>query len=134
MSIARLMKTPETMKGRKLLIRLHETNIEKIRPDGLYIATATIKRYYTSTKRVDIEYVVEEEKQQLQLEHGFYQKDCTPVPFLPEKRRKGRSTGGVHCGWAMYREGEGIADIGEDVYELMEQQQQKEHVYRTPPH
>ena len=114
------MKTPEAMKGRKLLIRLHEPGIERIRPDGLYMATAKVTKYYTSNKWVNLEYVVEDEKAKLQLEHGFYQKDCTPVPFLPEKRRKGRSQGGVHCGWAMYHEGEGVADIGEGVYELMD--------------
>jgi hypothetical protein len=109
------MKTPEAMKGRKLLIRLHEPGIERIRPDGLYMATAKVTKYYTSNKWVDLEYVVDDEEARLHLHKKFYQKDCTPVSF-PDNRRL-RKQGGFHCGWTMYREG--VADIGEDVYELM---------------
>jgi hypothetical protein len=109
------MKTPEAMKGRKLLIRLHEPGIKRVRPDGLYMATAKVTKYYTSNKWVDLEYVVGDEEARLHLDRKFYQKDCTPVSF-PDNRRL-RKQGGFHCGWTMYREG--VADIGEDVYELM---------------
>jgi hypothetical protein len=109
------MKTPEAMKGRKLLIRLHEPGIERIRPDGLYMATAKVAKYYTSNKWVDLEYVVDGEEARLHLDRKFYRTDCTPVAFAQSKRLKQR--GGVHCGWTIYREE--AADIGEDVYELM---------------
>ena len=90
MTIKQLMKTPDAMKGRKLLIRHHEAEIEQIRHGGLYMATATIKRYYTSTKWVDIEYVVEDssgelEKNKLHLDQKFYRKDCTPEAFTHKK-------------------------------------------------
>ena len=110
------MKTPEAMKGRKLLIRLHEPGIERIRPDGLYMATAKVTKYYTSNKWVNLEYVVDDEEARLHLDKKFYQKDCTPVSF-PDNRRL-RKQGGFHCGWTMYREG--VADIGEDVYKLLD--------------
>ena len=109
------MKTPEAMKGRKLLIRLHEPGIERIRPDGLYMATAKVTKYYTSNKWVNLEYVVDDEEARLHLDRKFYRTDCTPVAFAQSKRLKQR--GGFHCGWAIYREE--AADIGEDVYELM---------------
>ena len=109
------MKTPEAMKGRKLLIRLHEPGIKPLRPDGLYMATAEVTKYYISNKWVDLEYVVDDEEARLHLDKKFYQKDCTPVSF-PDNRRL-RKQGGFHCGWAIYREE--AADIGEDVYKLM---------------
>ena len=109
------MKTPEAMKGRKLLIRLHEPGIKPLRPDGLYMATAEVTKYYISNKWVDLEYVVDDEEARLHLHKKFYQKDCTPEAFAQSKRLK--HSGGFHCGWAIYREE--AADIGEDVYKLM---------------
>ena len=84
------MKTPEAMKGRKLLIRLREPGIEPIRPDGLHMATAKVTKYYTSNKWVDLEYVVEDEKAKLHLDRKFYRTDCTPVAFAQSRRLKQR--------------------------------------------
>ena len=115
------MKKAEGMKDRKMLIRLHDPGLLPIRPDGLYMATAKVTKFYISTKWVDLKYVAENaagnlEKGKLHLDKKFYQKDCTPVSF-PDNRRL-RKQGGFHCGWTMYREG--VADIGEDVYKLLE--------------
>ena len=60
---------------------------------------------------------MDDEEARLHLDRKFYQKDCTPVSF-PDDKRLIKKQGGVHCGWTMYREG--VADIGEDVYKLLD--------------
>jgi hypothetical protein len=115
------MKRTDGMKDRKLLIRLYEKEIERIRPNGLYTATAKVTRFYKSTKWVDLDYVIPDEEGNLEpgklhLERDFYRTDCTPKAFPDDRRRKRR--GGLHCGWAMYREN--VADIGENIYRLMD--------------
>ena len=89
------------------------------------MATAKVTKYYSSIKWVDVEYVVldstgELEKNKLHLDQKFYRKDCTPVSFAHHltQHKRLKKKNGVHCGWTMYREG--VADIGEDVYELMD--------------
>ena len=86
------------------------------------MATAKVTKFYKSTKWVDLEYVVLDntgklEKGKLHLDSMFYRTDCTPEAFAPSKRKTSRHDG-VHCGWAMYREG--AADIGEDFYKLLD--------------
>ena len=115
------MKTPEAMKGRKLLIRLHEPGIKPLRPDGLYMATAEVTKYYISNKWVDLEYVIPDkqgdlEPGKLHLDREIDRKGCIPEAFAGNKRTKKR--GGVHCGWAMYKKD--VTGIGEDSNELLE--------------
>ena len=113
------------MKDRKLLIRLHEKGIERIRPNGLYTATAKVTRFYKSTKWVDLDYVIPDEEGNLEpgklhLDKTFYRVDCTPVHFPPQYTavtNRMKSNGGTHCGWAMYLKD--ATDIGEDFSKLL---------------
>ena len=121
-TVLELMKTADGMKDRKLLIRLHEKGIKRIRPNGLYTATAKVTKFFKTTKWVDVEYIISDsstgklEKEKLHLKKEFYRTDCTPEPFPDDKRTKRK--GGLHCGWALYRKD--AADIGENIYSLLD--------------
>jgi hypothetical protein len=105
-----LMADKSKMEGRRLLVRLHDDEVAPLRANGLYVATATIKKWAKTSSWADIEYVKHPETSRLHLAPKFHQKDCAPEKFVQ------KSNSFWHCGWAVYRKD--AADIGEDWQEL----------------
>ena len=104
------MADKSKMEGRRLLVRLHDDEVAPLRANGLYVATATTKKWAKTTSWADIEYVAHPESSRLHLAPKFHQKDCAPEKFVQ------KSNSFWHCGWAVYRKD--AADIGEDWQDL----------------